>query len=104
MNDQNKIMQIQYQSSMMKISYVRELQETSLLTKDKRSRIDYVVKMIRRSWDKDRHSLFLKIEIDLRYMISNQYDDWYDTRTRKTGDAGRLHKEIKMSMRYDWFE
>ena len=40
LNDQNKIMQIQFQSSMMKISYDRELQETLFLTKDKRSRIE----------------------------------------------------------------
>ena len=33
MKDQTKFMQIQYQSSMMKISYDRELQETLLLSK-----------------------------------------------------------------------
>ena len=93
-------MQIQFQSSMMKISYDCVLQETSLLTKDKRSRIEYVAKMNRRCWDEDRRSLFLKNRNRSAIYDIKSVRRLIRSRSRKTGDTTRVLKEIKMSMRY----
>ena len=99
MKEQIKFMQIQCQSSLMKISHGRGLQEALLLTTDNRSRNEYIAKMINRSWDKDENSFFINIEVDLRYRISYPYDDQkdYDLHRQELRDI------LKMSMRNDWF-